>query len=158
MIQDEVGSPDRLEELGCVELVPGVTTLARGFDAHDGERRIEAVHDGGHPAPLVGRPRRERFRGEITIQRPAESAPGGPDVFVVRLLETLLVRRWLQVVWHGGDDRVVKPELSRQMVDALKAAGGQPRYTEIEHVGHNSWDTAYATPDLYTWLFQQKKK
>ena len=60
--------------------------------------------------------------------------------------------------WHGGDDKVVRPELSRQMVEALKKAGGEPRYTELEYVGHNSWDSTYATEDLYAWLFRQSKK
>ena len=60
--------------------------------------------------------------------------------------------------WHGGADAVVRPELSREIVEALKKAGGRPRYTELEHVGHNSWDSCYATDDLYTWLFRQKKK
>lgn len=60
--------------------------------------------------------------------------------------------------WHGTEDQAVKVDLSRQMVEALKAAGGKPRYTELEHVGHNSWDPAYAADDLYSWLFAQKKK
>jgi predicted peptidase len=61
-------------------------------------------------------------------------------------------------VWHGDQDRAVKVDLSRQMVEALKKAGGSPRYTELAHVGHNSWDSAYACDDLYAWLFAQKKK
>lgn len=60
--------------------------------------------------------------------------------------------------WHGDKDTAVKVELSRQMIDALKKAGAQPRYTELEFVGHNSWDAAYATPDLFVWLLAQKKK
>ena len=61
-------------------------------------------------------------------------------------------------VWHGDQDRAVKVDLSRQMVEALKKAGGSPRYTELAHIGHNSWDAAYASDDLYAWLFAQKKK
>jgi len=61
-------------------------------------------------------------------------------------------------VWHGDQDRAVKVDLSRQMVEALKKAGGSPRYTELAHIGHNSWDPAYASDDLYAWLFAQKKK
>jgi predicted peptidase len=61
-------------------------------------------------------------------------------------------------VWHGDKDTAVKVDLSRQMVEALKKAGGEPRYTELEWVGHNSWDAAYASEDLYAWLFRQKKK
>jgi predicted peptidase len=60
--------------------------------------------------------------------------------------------------WHGDKDGAVKVEQSRQMVDAIKKAGGNPRYTELAWIGHNSWDAAYASDDLYAWLFAQKKK
>jgi hypothetical protein len=49
-------------------------------------------------------------------------------------------------------------ELSRSMIKALKDAGASPRYDEYAGVGHNSWDRAYATPELYEWLLQQKLK
>ncbi|HET6572137.1 MAG TPA: dienelactone hydrolase family protein [Fimbriiglobus sp.] len=61
-------------------------------------------------------------------------------------------------VWQGDKDGAVNAKRSREMVEALKKAGGHPRYTELEWIGHDSWDAAYATPDLYAWLFQQKKK
>jgi predicted peptidase len=62
-------------------------------------------------------------------------------------------------IWcfHGGDDLVVRPKLSRDMIEAIRAAGGKPRYTEMAHVGHNSWDPAYAVEELYSWMFSQKK-
>jgi predicted peptidase len=60
--------------------------------------------------------------------------------------------------WHGDQDKAVPAERSRVLIEALKKAGGNPRYTELEWVGHNSWDAAYASDDLYAWLFAQKKK
>src|SRR5436190_6727852 len=33
------------------------------------------------------------------------------------------------------------------ILDALKKAGGNPRYTELAFIGHNSWDAAYASED-----------
>jgi predicted peptidase len=60
-------------------------------------------------------------------------------------------------VWHGDQDKAVPVQRSRDMVEALKAAGGKPRYTELAWVGHLSWDAAYASDDLYAWLFAQKK-
>jgi predicted peptidase len=62
-------------------------------------------------------------------------------------------------VWafHGGADATVPPERSREAVEALKAEGGSVKYTEYEGVGHNSWDKAYAEPDLAPWLFAQKR-
>jgi hypothetical protein len=44
------------------------------------------------------------------------------------------------------------------MVEALKKAGGEPRYSEYPYVGHNSWDSAYVTPELYPWLLSNKLK
>lgn len=60
--------------------------------------------------------------------------------------------------FHGGADNVVPPQHSRDMIEALRKAGGQPRYTEYKDVGHNSWDKAYATDELYTWLLPQRSK
>jgi len=59
-------------------------------------------------------------------------------------------------VFHGGADPTVPVEESRKMVAALKAIGSEVKYTEYEGVPHNSWDKAYAEPDLPAWLFAQK--
>jgi predicted peptidase len=56
----------------------------------------------------------------------------------------------------GDQDKLVKG--CRTMVKALQGAGAQPRYSEFPYVGHNSWDAAYATPELYTWLLSHKLK
>ena len=62
-------------------------------------------------------------------------------------------------VWafHGAKDPVVPPERSKQMVDALKKAGGNPKFTIYPEAGHDSWTQAYNTPELYEWLLQQKR-
>jgi predicted peptidase len=58
--------------------------------------------------------------------------------------------------FHGGADKTVPAAGSRKWMDALKAAGGMPKYTEYPDVGHNSWDKAYGTAELYDWLLMQK--
>lgn len=60
--------------------------------------------------------------------------------------------------WHGTADTAVKVEKSRELIEAMKKAGAEPRYTELEYVGHNSWDAAYATPELIAWMMKQSKK
>jgi predicted peptidase len=60
--------------------------------------------------------------------------------------------------FHGDEDGAVKIERSRDMIAALEKAGGKPRYTEYKWVGHDSWDPAYATNQLYTWMLKQSKK
>ncbi|MEK6325338.1 MAG: prolyl oligopeptidase family serine peptidase [Acidobacteriota bacterium] len=61
-------------------------------------------------------------------------------------------------VFHGGADLAVPVSESRKMVEALKAAGGNVRYDEYEAVGHNSWDKAYAEPEIFSWMLAQKLK
>jgi predicted peptidase len=60
-------------------------------------------------------------------------------------------------VFHGDADTVVPVRLSREMVEALKAAGGSPRYTEYPGVGHDSWVRAFKEPELLKWLTAQKR-
>jgi len=63
-------------------------------------------------------------------------------------------------IWtfHGAKDTAVKVSRSRNMIEALKKAGGQPKYTEYPDVGHDSWVPAYKDPEMYQWLFAQKRE
>lgn len=85
----------------------------------------------------------------------AAGAPvcGGADESTAKKIKDMPI--W---VFHGGKDGVVKPARSRNMVEALKQAGGKPKYTEYPEVGHNSWVNAYKDPEFYKWLFTQKRE
>jgi predicted peptidase len=61
-------------------------------------------------------------------------------------------------VFHGAKDPAVKVERSRRMIEALKKAGGHPKYTEYSDEGHFSWVPAYKDPALFAWLFAQKRE
>ena len=58
----------------------------------------------------------------------------------------------------GDKDGAKLVENNRTMIKALQAAGGTPRYSEFPFVGHNSWDPAYVTPELYSWFLSHKSK
>jgi len=60
-------------------------------------------------------------------------------------------------VFHGAEDKTVKLENSTKMVDALKAVGSDVKFTIYPGVGHDSWTETYANPELYDWLFAQKR-
>lgn len=60
-------------------------------------------------------------------------------------------------VFHGSKDRNVPVSGSRQMVEAIKKAGGHPRYTEFADVGHHVWPHIEETPGVLDWLFAQKR-
>jgi predicted peptidase len=74
--------------------------------------------------------------------------------------ETLVARLASLPIWtaHGDADKVVPVVRSRNMVAAIKQAGGEPIYVEYAGVGHNSWNQAYADPNgLVRWMFEQRK-
>ncbi len=62
-------------------------------------------------------------------------------------------------IWafHGAKDPVVPPASSQQMVELVKKAGGNVKYTEFPHAEHNSWDDAYQDEDAIKWLLKQHK-
>jgi predicted peptidase len=58
-------------------------------------------------------------------------------------------------IWafHGACDTVVSPTQSDEMVEKLKAAGADVRYSRVEGVGHNVWEHAY-NEELLSWLLE----
>lgn len=94
---------------------------------------------------------------EMVVRHPERFAAaavvcGGTDLG--RLPVASKVPMWL---FHGAMDMTVRVERSREAVETLKKAGAMPHYTEYPDVGHDSWKNAYATSDLYEWLFAQKR-
>lgn len=87
-------------------------------------------------------------------ERFAAIAPvcGGGDPFHARRLKHLPI--W---VFHGAKDDVVPILASEVMVDALKKAGNEVKFTVYPETGHDSWVDAYNTAELYEWLLQQKR-
>ncbi len=63
-------------------------------------------------------------------------------------------------VWafHGGKDFTVSPEESVHMVDALKKIGcTDVKLTVYPEAGHDSWNQAYADPELFEWFLQHSR-
>jgi len=61
-------------------------------------------------------------------------------------------------IFHGDADKTVPVAESQKMNAAVRAAGGDVRYTEYPGVNHNSWDKAYAEPEFPKWLLSQRLK
>jgi len=90
-----------------------------------------------------------------TFPFPAEAAQYIPKEKPYQTIATAIgtTPAW---VFHGDQDLAIPVTESRRMVEALRAAGGEVKYTEYDGVGHNSWDRAYAEPELVRWLLSQR--
>ncbi len=60
-------------------------------------------------------------------------------------------------VFHGAKDDNVYVDNARHMVELLRSAGGQPRYTEYPGLGHEIGPATFDNPDLLPWLFAQRR-
>ena len=61
-------------------------------------------------------------------------------------------------IFHGSDDTVVSPKKSLKMANAIIDAGGSPKITFYENVGHDSWNNAFAEEDFLKWIHSKTKK
>ena len=77
---------------------------------------------------------------------------GGADLKTVSKIKDIPI--W---AFHGGADSVVPVTEMRATIQALKDAGGSPKYTEVAGADHAIWGPIYADAGntLYPWLFSQ---
>ena len=61
-------------------------------------------------------------------------------------------------VFHGEKDTDVPVRFARDMIEAIKKEGGNPKYTEFAGAAHYIWDRVESTPGLLDWLFAQKRR
>jgi len=96
------------------------------------------------------------FKGRTSgVNYPAIAPHDAPDACAYVAGRVAKIPIW---IFHGDADQNVSVEESRKMFAALKAIGADVQYTELPGVTHNAWDPAYATAELFEWLFKQKKR
>ena len=89
-----------------------------------------------------------------------------PELFAAALPccgggDSALASRLVNIpIWtfHGSNDRTVPVVRSRDMVAAIKAAGGTKiEYREYPGVGHNAWTPTFTDDSVFDWLFRQRR-
>jgi predicted peptidase len=94
------------------------------------------------------------LRWEPNLFAAAVPMSGGADPATAGAIKDVPV--W---AFHGTNDTVVPVSATRNIIAALRAAGGSPKYTEIAGGGHVIWNGVYADSSntLYPWLFSQRR-
>ena len=77
---------------------------------------------------------------------------GGDDIANVRKYKNTPL--W---IFHGEKDDVVPVGLSTDIADQLRVLGVTPKITLYPNDNHNSWDSAFAEPELLSWLFSHQR-
>lgn len=161
-------APDETEWSGNADLVFGSLDAAtREFNGDPDRTYLTGLSMGGYGTWEMAMRAPGRFAALVPVcgglvhpRRPSMGVSGlegatDPYARVAGKLKGVPVWQF-----HGARDDVVSPEYSRQMDAALKAAGARDaRLTIFPEANHNSWDPAYSqTPELWTWLFAQRKR
>lgn len=62
-------------------------------------------------------------------------------------------------VWafHGENDPTVFCEESVKMVEGINKRGGNAKLTVYPDTEHNAWDPTYKNPEVWAWLFSQRR-
>lgn len=61
-------------------------------------------------------------------------------------------------IFHGDADKVVPSLYSKSIMEALIREGVEPRFSLYPAVGHDSWTSAFAEPNLFDWIYGHSKK
>lgn len=109
-------------------------------------RYVTGVSRGGYGAWQFICTRPDMFAAAVPV-----SAGGDPKL----ASKAVDVAVW---AFHGAKDKNVPVSGSRDMIAAMKKAGGHPKYTEFPGEGHSIWDRVSKTPGLWDWLFAQKRE
>ena len=60
-------------------------------------------------------------------------------------------------IFHGAKDDVVPLTASEQLVETLRASGGNVRFTVYPEAMHDSWTVTYDNPELYSWFLEHQR-
>lgn len=90
---------------------------------------------------------------ELYVAIPADAKSKDPYAEIARRVGNTPI--WM---FHGDADQSVPVTEARSMAAALTAIHAKFKYTEYPGVGHNSWDNAYAEPELFPWMLEQSLK
>ena len=127
-------------------LVELLDSIVETYDVDEDRVTLSGLSMGGYGSWRLAADHPERFCAVVPIC-------GGGDPKDAAELAKLPI--W---VFHGDQDSAVPFDRSVEMVEAIRAAGGEKiRFTTLEHIGHNCWSAAYATPELYSWIKDQKR-
>jgi hypothetical protein len=122
-----------------------IAEFEKEFSVDEKRRYVTGISGGGYGSWHFISTRPEMFAASIPIC-------GGANPQLAS--KAVSVPVW---AFHGEEDSAVPVRFSREMVSAIKDAGGDPKYTEFDGAGHNIWEQVKATPGLWDWMFAQER-
>jgi predicted peptidase len=137
------------------DLAPNLEAVMGILDAVSAEfpidrKRVYALGQsiGGHGVWNLVSNEPERFAAAVIV------CPALGDISKAASPAAATLPMWIFV---GDHDTAGIVTTTRVLVAALRAAGGNPRYTEYRNAGHDIWTRVFNEPQLAPWLFAQTR-
>lgn len=132
---------------GRWELVQAVIDDAKRRYSIDDDRLIlTGISSGGIATYQFGAAHTELFAGLVPIGASWSSDDAGA---------LAQIPIW---AFHGSLDTTIEPAAAQATVQAIRDAGGNVLYTEYPDLTHfNTWDRAYADPEVAAWMMSQTR-
>jgi predicted peptidase len=131
--------------LGCVN------QTARAYRLDPERLYLTGLSLGGGGAWWLGAVLPERFAAIVPICAIGETRMGVQESLIPRLAQTPI---WC---FHGESDTRVPVKEAHEMVEGIKQAGGEIKYTEFPGGNHFIWDRVYDDPKVWEWVFAQRR-
>jgi predicted peptidase len=154
--------------------LPYLLALPRGYD--QGEDRwplLVFLHGAGESGDSLGKvkahgPPKLIAAGDrafpcIVVSPQSPGRGWNPDVLAALVDELCREYRvdedriWLTGLSMGGFGTWALAAANPDRFAAIKAKGGEPKFTVYPEAGHDSWTETYADPALWEWLFAQSR-
>jgi predicted peptidase len=134
---DKKSTPQGPPTTDMLAVIAGLNAAIAAEPVDPGRIYLTGLSMGGYGSWDLAARQPERFAAILPI------CGGGDEATAPRLAKLPI---WC---FHGDADKVV--------IAAVRAAGGDPKYSELPGVGHDSWTPAYRDPAVLDWLFAQAK-
>lgn len=119
-----------------------ITSMVHRYRVDPDRVYLVGLSMGGYATWALAARHPERYAAVIPI------CGGGETRWAPRLRDLPL---W---AFHGALDETVPAHLSQDMIDAIKAAGGSPRFTLYPDAHHDAWTATFNNPEIYRWLLE----
>lgn len=127
------------------QLISMLDSVQESLPVDDRRVYLTGLSRGGYGAWRLAIQNPDRFAALVAI------CGGGPLPYVKKLKD---VPTW---VFHGAQDSVIPIRESERLVDALKAAGGNVKFTVYPDANHDAWTETYSNPEVFQWMLEQKR-
>jgi predicted peptidase len=122
-----------------------IAAIEKEFLVDTSRRYVSGYSMGGYGAWHFICTRPEMFAAAVPIC-------GGGDPELAKNIVDIPI--W---AFHGAKDMNVPVAGTRNIIESIKQAGGNPRYTEFPDAAHDIWAEVRQTKELPEWLFTQKR-